>query len=168
MPVVIVRAANVLGVGQKELQDSMKSMRRRLVPEIGRHTSLTSICFVQDLVRGLVLAAESDRARGRTYFLAAPDFCSWRDLSDRLLLELGIRRVLRVPHPLLYGLAFVFELVSRLTGKPPMISRENLVLSRRYDWLCDSGLIRDELGFRTEVDFVQGIREIVGHFRAGA
>ncbi len=168
LPIVIVRAANVLGVGQKELADAMNMMRRRIIPVIGRRTSLTCICFVQDLVRGLVLAAESDRARSKTYFLTAPEFCSWREISDQLLKELGIRRVLWVPHPVLFVLASIFEFVARLTETAPMISRENLALSRNYDWMCDAGLIRAELGFRTEVDFVQGIREIVSHFKAGS
>ena len=168
LPIVIVRAANVLGVGQKELHDALKMMRLRIVPVIGRREKQASVCFVQDLVRALVLAAEADRAIGKTYFVVAPEFYSWREITAQLLKEMDIRRVLRVPHPVLQVLAVIYEAMARLTGTVPMISREALDLSRNYYWLYDAGLIRAELGFTTEVDFVQGIRDIVSHFKARA
>ena len=65
LPIVIVRPPNVLGTGQRELLAVMKLLRRRIVPLIGRREKQTSICFVQDLVRALVLAAEHDRAAAR-------------------------------------------------------------------------------------------------------
>jgi dihydroflavonol-4-reductase len=166
LPSVIIRAANVLGAGQRELLDALKMMRLRIVPVIGCREKQTSICFVQDLVRALVLAAEDDRARGKTYFVVASEFYSWQEISDQLLREMGIKSVLKVPHPLLLALAVVFEAMARLTGTVPMISREALDLSRNYYWFYDAGLIRKELGFTTEVDFTQGIRDIVSHFKA--
>jgi nucleoside-diphosphate-sugar epimerase len=166
LPIVIVRAANVFGVGQKELLDVLKMMRLRIVPVIGRREKQASICFVQDLVRALVLVAEDDRARGKTYFVVAPEFYSWREITAQLLKEMDMKRVLKVPHPLLMGLAVVFEAVARLTGKVPMISREVLDLSHNYYWLYDASLIREELGFSTEIEFAQGIRDIVQDFKA--
>ena len=141
-------------------------MRRRIVPLIGRREKQTSICFVQDLVRALVLAAEADRSRGKTYFVAAAEFYSWRDILEQLLLEMDMKCVLKIPHHLLLSLAFVSEAIAGLTGKAPLVTRSDLRSARDNYWLCDASLIREELGFSTEVEFTRGIRDIVRHFTA--
>lgn len=166
LPIVIVRPSNVLGVGQKELLAVLKLIRRRIGPMIGRWEKQTSICFVQDLVRALVLVAENERARGKTYFVAAAEFYSWREILAQLLLEMDIKFVLKIPHHLLLILAFVSEAIARLTGKAPLITRSDLRSARDNYWLCDASLIREELGFNTEVEFTQGIRDILRDFIA--
>ncbi len=166
LPIVIVRPANVLGVGQRELLAVMKLLRRRIVPLIGRREKQTSICFVQDLVRALVLAAEHDRSSGRTYFVAADEAYSWREIMAELLRAMEMKFALKIPHPLLLGVALVSEAVAKLSGKPPLVTRGDLRSARDNYWLCDARLIREELGFRAEVEFAWGIREIVRQFIA--
>ena len=166
LPIVIIRPPNVLGAGQKELLAVLKLMRLRIVPMIGRREKQTSICFVQDLVRALVLAAEADRTAGRTYFVAAPEFYSWRALLEQLLFEMDMKYALKIPHHLLLLLAFGAEAMARLTRKAPLIRRSDLRSARNNYWLCDASLIRDELGFNAEVEFTQGIGDIVRHFGA--
>ncbi len=168
VPIVIVRPPNVLGAGQKELRDAMNLMRRRIVPIIGRRAKQTSICFVEDLVRALALAAEDGRAVGKTYFVAANEAYSWRGIMSELLRAMGMKFILKIPHPLLLGVALVSEAAAGLTGKPPLVTRSDLRSARDNYWLCDAGLIREELGFQTEVEFSAGIRDIVRQFRAGA
>ncbi|MDD8012978.1 MAG: NAD-dependent epimerase/dehydratase family protein [Acidobacteriota bacterium] len=168
LPIVIVRPPNVLGAGQRELLSVMKLLRRRIVPLIGRREKQTSICFVQDLVRALVLAAEHDRASGRTYFVAADEACSWREIMAELLRALDLKFVLKIPHPLLLGVAFVSEAVARRSGRPPLVTRGDLRSARDNYWLCDARLIRKDLGFRTEVEFAEGIRDIVSQFNSRA
>jgi nucleoside-diphosphate-sugar epimerase len=168
LPIVIVRPANVLGVGQKELLAVMKLLRRRIVPLIGRREKQTSICFVQDLVRALVLAAEQERAVGRTYFVAAAEVYSWREIMARLLLEMDRGFVVKIPHPFLLALAFVSEALAGMTGTKPLVTRGDLRSARDNYWICDASLIREELGFRTEVEFAAGIRDIVRRFSAGS
>jgi nucleoside-diphosphate-sugar epimerase len=166
LPIVIVRPPNVLGAGQRELLAAMNLLRRRIVPLVGRREKQTSICFVQDLVRALVLVAENGSVRSRTYFVAAPEFYSWREIMNQLLREMDLKFVLKIPHPLMLGVAFASEAVARLTGKAPLVTRSDLRSARDNYWLCDDGLIREELGFRTEVEFGQGIRDIVRQFQA--
>ncbi len=168
LPIVIVRPPNVLGFGQKELLAVMKLLRRRIVPLIGRREKQTSICFVQDLVRALVLVAEHDQASGETYFVAADEAYSWREIMAQLLRAMDMKFVLKIPHPLLLGVALVSEAVSGLTGKAPLVTRSDLRSARGHYWLCDASLIREELGFRTEVEFAGGIGDIVRRFNARA
>jgi dihydroflavonol-4-reductase len=166
LPIVIVRPPNVLWAGQRELLAVMNLLRWRIVPLIGRREKQTSICFVQDLVRALVLVAENESVRGKTYFVAAKEFYSWREITNQLLLEMDLKFVLKIPYPLMLSVAFVSEVISRLTGKAPRVTRSDLRSARDNYWLCDAGRIREELGFRTEVEFGQGIRDIVRQFKA--
>jgi len=168
LPIVIIRPPNVLGDGQRELLAVMKLLRHRIVPMIGRREKQTSICFVQDLVRALALAAEHDRASSRTYFVAADEAYSWREIMAELLRALDMKFVLKIPHALLLGVALVSEAVAGLSNKPPLVTRSDLRSARGNYWLCDASLIRAELGFRTEVEFVAGITDIVERFNARA
>jgi len=168
LPVVIVRPPNVLGAGQKEMLTILALLRCRIVPLIGRREKQTSICFVQDLVRALVLAAEQERACGKTYFVAAAEAYSWREILAQVLLALNKKIVLKIPYPLLLGLAFAVEAAARATGRVPLVTRWDLRSAHGNYWLCDAGLIREELGFRTEVEFSRGIEDIVRQYLAGA
>ncbi len=81
---------------------------------------------------------------------------------------MDMKFVLKIPHPLLLGVALVSEAVAKLSGKPPLVTRSDLRSARDNYWLCDASLIREELGFRTEVEFAAGIRDIVRQFNARA
>jgi hypothetical protein len=98
--------------------------------------------------------------------VAAAEFYSWREILAQLLLEMDMKFVLKIPHPLLMALAVVAEAIARLTGKAPRIRRGDLRSARDNYWLCDASLIREELGFNTEIEFTRGIRDIVRDFTA--
>jgi nucleoside-diphosphate-sugar epimerase len=164
MPLVVIRPPNVLGVGQRELSSVLRLLNRGIVPLVGSRRPQTSILFVEDLVRALALVADRDAANGKTYYVAADEPRSWRGILDALLAELAPGLLLKIPHPLLMGVALVAEAAARLTGGTPLLTRSDLRSARDNLWLCDAGLIRRELGFAATVEFSQGIRDIVRRF----
>jgi len=153
LPWVIVRPPNVLGPGQKELEESIGLLRLHIRPLIGRKNSRTSVIGVWDLVRALLHAAGDDRAIGRTYFVTDGTPVSWRDITASVAHAAGVRGIfLPVPYPVQYMVAAVAEWIARRRKKTPPFTREHVTAARQYDWVYDSGAISRDLGFRPEMD----------------
>jgi nucleoside-diphosphate-sugar epimerase len=166
LPVVIIRPPNVLGTRQKELTMIVRLLKRRIFPQIGNGDKQTSICFVQDLVRALLLVAADRRAVGETYFVTDHRIYSWREMVDSLGREMGVcSRVIRVPYPVLFGLTALATGISKITGIPPLADLNSLRTSRNHYYIYDSRKIEKDLGFQPRMEFEEGIRKIVSGCR---
>jgi nucleoside-diphosphate-sugar epimerase len=167
LPVTIIRPPNVLGPRQKELAESIKLLRMRIKPLIGRKSSRTSIAAVRDVVRALVLAAEDPRSAGRVYYVTDGGGYSWREITDAVAEALGVGRFyLPVPFPVQYLVAALAEGAARIRKKAPLVSREHVLAARRFSWVFDGSRIGRELGFIAESDMRAAVRETVAWSRA--
>jgi nucleoside-diphosphate-sugar epimerase len=165
LPIVIIRPTNVLGPRQKQLYDTLTLAVKRIVPQMGNGDRQTTLVFVQDVVRALILAAEKEEARGRTYFVADPQPRSWREITDLITRCLGLSLVIKLPHWVLMTIALLSERAARLTGGRPLLTRRALLSVRRNYWLQDTGLIQRDLGFSPEISFEEGMREIIEWYK---
>src|SRR4030043_1833520 len=99
LPIAIIRPPNIIGPRQRELQEAIRLIKRRIKPAVGTGEPQTSLCYVRDVVEALILAAERPEADGRTYFLGAPTPYPWSEITDAIQGALGIRRLLlKVPY----------------------------------------------------------------------
>jgi nucleoside-diphosphate-sugar epimerase len=167
VPIVIVRPPNVLGPRQNEIKTMLETLEKRIFPLLGNGDKQTSIIFVEDLVRALIMAAEKKEAEGQTYFVTDNRHYSWREILDFIAVEMGIRSfMIKIPYPLLYIIAVISSFIARLAGVGAMISRENIVNLRKQYWLYDSQKIEKELGFAPAIKFEDGMREIIAWYRS--
>jgi len=165
-PVVIVRPPNVMGYGQKDLLRVMRLINRRIQPRLGSRERRTSICFVEDLVEALILAAESDRAPGETYFVTNDEECSWFEMVDSIAQNLNRTRcMIHIPYRALIFSAGLSKAAAWLTRTSPLISRDWIENPRLYDFLYSSAKIQLELGFRPRVKWESGLKEIIERYR---
>jgi len=161
LPIVILRPTNILGPRQKQLESMLKLAKMRIIPLIGTREKQTSICFVEDLVRALILAAEHPDVRSQIYFVASQEAYSWREILGTIRKELGLSLVIKIPYPLLLAIAFLAETAARLSGGSPLIKRSTIRSARNNYWLQDVGKIKEALGFSTQIGLEQGIAEII-------
>jgi nucleoside-diphosphate-sugar epimerase len=166
LPWVIIRPPNVLGPRQSELLQAIHLVRRGIMPVVGTGLPQTSVCDVEDLVRALILAAEKREALGQTYLVTDGEDYAWQDITLALAEELGVRKMwLRLPYGLQYSLAWLAEGASRLTNRPPLLSREMLRSGHRFEWLYDGGKIRRQLGFSARFTMRDSVRRAVAWYR---
>jgi nucleoside-diphosphate-sugar epimerase len=166
LPVVILRPPNVLGPRQKELFESIKLIKRRILPLLGTGQPQTSLCYVGDVVDALILAAENKKATGKVYFLADPEPYAWREITRVIAETLGVRFfILKVPFSLQMLAAWVSEIAARLTGTSPLLVRESVIASRKYFWVYDSSKIERELGFRPKVGLREAIEKTIDWYK---
>ncbi len=166
IPAVILRPPNVLGPRQKELFESIKLIKRKILPLVGTGEPQTSLCYVGDVVDALILAAESEGARGKVYFLADPKPYAWAEITDAIAETLGIRFfILKVPFSLQLLVASVAEISARLVCKRPYLTRESVIASKRFYWIYDGSLIAKELGFVPRTGLKEAIQKTIEWYR---
>lgn len=125
-----------------------------------------SAIYVQDLVEGILLAATSLGARGRTYFLSHPKPVSWSDLASTASQIIGRRaRALRVPLPLARAVGCVADLWSRATGHPSVLSREKIREAECLYWTCAADRAAAELGFEARTSLRDGLAQTLAWYK---
>jgi len=159
LPVTIIRPPNVIGPRQKELADSIRLIRRRILPLVGTGRPQTSLAYVGDVVAALLLAAERPDSRNQIYFVTDGPGHSWREVTRAVIDALGMRGpFLRVPYGLQLAAAAIAEAVARLRKTVPVVSLANVLAARRYCWIYDGSKIERELGFRAATDLAEAVR----------
>jgi dihydroflavonol-4-reductase len=166
LPWTIVRPPAVYGPRDTEIFIYFQTVARGLNSMIGFDDKRLSLVHVDDLVRGIMLAAGADCAIGRTYFISSEELYSWPQVGRIAAAALGARTVtLRVPHTLVYGIAAVAQVVAALQRRAATLNLEKARdITRRY-WICDAGAAVRDLGYRQTVSIEEGIRGTIAWYR---
>jgi nucleoside-diphosphate-sugar epimerase len=155
---VIVRPPVVYGPRDTDVFQLLKSVSQGLVLEISGGDRWFSSIYVDDLVDGLLAAAQYPRAAGRAYFLANPKPNTWTELSSAAAKVMSCRpRVLRVPVPAAHAVGYAAEMWSRVTRKPGVVTREKIGEARCRWWTCDTRRAAAELGFHAKTPLDAGL-----------
>jgi dihydroflavonol-4-reductase len=164
---VIVRPPVVYGPRDDGVFQVIKPAARGLSPQIAGGDRRFSAIFVRDLVEGLLLAARSPRAAGRTYFLTNAKPTSWEALGATVARTVGRKppRVLPVPYPAAWVLAACLDGWSRISGRASIFSRDKLTEARCPAWTCDGSRAAAELGFEARTSIEEGLAETVAWYK---
>ena len=165
IPVTICRPPAVYGPRDKDIFEFFNTMSKGLQPMVGFREKYVSLIHVADLVRGFVLAGESDRAAGQTYFIASKDVYGWKEVGDVTRAVMGTRALrLRIPEFGVYTIAACAELLSLFSAKPALINFEKARDMVQDYWTCDSAKAQRDFGYEQQVSLENGIRETVAWY----
>jgi nucleoside-diphosphate-sugar epimerase len=167
VPVTIVRPPVVYGPRDTDFFQLIRAAARGWVAEVGDGGGRAySLIHVRDLVRGMVVAGESPRAAGQTYYLTGEPPCPWRGLLALLAGLLGRPvRPVSVPGPLAWCVGAASELVCAFAGRPALLSRDKVREAREGSWTCDGAKAARELGFQATISLAEGLRETIAWYR---
>jgi dihydroflavonol-4-reductase len=152
IPVTIIRPPVVFGPRDPDVLSFFRSVRSGFIPRLGGKDSWTGFVYVDDLVRGLVMAAESETASGRTYYLATEGALSWTGFGRMIAECLGkTAHCVPVPLTLLVAILLLNEAAGRLRGKTGILNLQKYPEYRNRFWRCDASRAERELGFRPAI-----------------
>ena len=165
-PITIIRPVAVFGPRDKDTFTFFQFMHRGILPIIGSEKKRVALIHVKDLVEGIILAAQNERAIVQTYFIGNSVSPSWGDLHSIASEVIG-RKVKKVvlPNFAVYLIAAVAEPLSFITGKPALFSFEKAKELAQPDWSCKVEKAEQELGYRSRKTLVEGMRETMGWYR---
>src|SRR5581483_10884545 len=126
LPFTIVRPPSVYGERERDISQTFPLVERGLQPVLGGPQTALNMVYVEDLVQGMIDAAESEETEGQTYFLVHPQLLHPRDVVQTVARALGKPRGVMFPVPLfaLRLFAPVAELLAELTRERARITRD--------------------------------------------
>jgi nucleoside-diphosphate-sugar epimerase len=153
VPITIVRPPAVYGPRDTDFLLVFKAVQNGFFPYWGRCTY--SLIHVEDLARGLILAAEKEEAAGKTYYLADSTVYTDDDMLAALSVALDRKVVrLRLPRAILPVLGAVVQKIQ----KKGIINPDKILEIRYADWTCTPDKAVRDLGFRTEIPLEEGFK----------
>ncbi len=124
---------------------------------------------VKDVAEGCYLAATKGND-GERYILANEKCTSIKEttkIAQELFPELNIKLPLVVPRPLLFAIAGLMELGSKITGKAPLLSTKDVAMFSGLQQDFDISKARIELGFNPKSP-TQAVKEAMQYLRENA
>ncbi|MCX7765471.1 MAG: NAD-dependent epimerase/dehydratase family protein [Candidatus Sumerlaeia bacterium] len=167
IPYTIIRPPSVFGPRDKEILFFFRQAKKGKIPVIGKDEKYFSLIYVKDLVEGIILAGESEKSIGETYFIAYPQALTWQNIADlfsRIFQRIcGLRYI---PVSVAYIFALASEFFSHITARNTIISRDKILeLSQKY-WICSADKIKNQLGFTPRTPLETAIRETADWYKA--
>lgn len=160
IPITIVRPPAVYGPRDTDILEFFRTVKMGIIPQLGGKEKYLSLIHVKDLVRGILIAAESDKAIGETFFITSPEPYAWGEIS-RISLKVLQKKGIRLPIPLslMKAIAVVSEGISSMTKKPALINNQKVIEMKPDFWTSSPDKAKRVLGFEAEINLENGIRE---------
>ena len=160
LPVTIVRPPAVYGPRDADFFLAFRAVQNRLFPYWGK--SFYSLIYVEDLVQGMILAAEKEGAAEKVYYIADSRVYSNDDILSTISSTLGRRAFrLRLPRQILPVLALLIQKVQ----KKGIINPDKIQEIRYPHWICDPARALKELGFHAETLLGEGFKKTADWYR---
>lgn len=166
VPITIVRPAAVYGPRDPATFDYFNTINRGLEPLVGFRDKFVNLVHSADVVTGILLAAESDRSVGQSYFLGSEVPLSWSRIGEITKKVMGKRTLrVRIPESAVYAIATFAGLLSLFQEKPSVLNFEKGRDMVQDYWTCSIAKAQRELGYQPAVSLEDGIRETVEWYR---
>jgi nucleoside-diphosphate-sugar epimerase len=159
LPLLILRPAAVYGSRDKDFLFLFQCLAKRIKPYFSGGVQHLSLCSVQDLVGAILLAAETRTLSGEIFFLSDGQDYRMEEINDVFAQAMEVAAFrLRIPPPVLCGIAAVGQYFAKVTGKPVLISRGRAEELIQPNWLCDITKAKTLLGFEPQISLAQGAK----------
>ena len=166
IPITIVRPPVVYGPRDKDVFEFFNTMKKGLQPMAGMREKYVSMIHAADLVRGFVMAAESGKSAGQTYFITSGAVYGWKEIGEATKQALGSRALrVRIPEFGIYTIAAFAEFFAWLSRKPALINFEKARDMVQDYWTSDPSKAKRDFGFEQEISLADGIRDAVTWYK---
>lgn len=162
LEVTFIRPTVIYGPGDRlflpKVIENLRSGRARV---IGPGTNRVNLVHVRDAADFVCRVLGEPRTRGRAYNLTHPENPPWQAFLAEVAGLLGVPVPDRhVPYHAALLLGGLLEAASRVTGKPPRLTRYAVRnVGRPYDYRTER--MQKELGFFPAVETMEGVRACV-------
>ncbi|MCK4835881.1 MAG: NAD-dependent epimerase/dehydratase family protein, partial [Candidatus Aminicenantes bacterium] len=157
LDVVVVRPLGIYGPGDTRFLKLFKYIYNGKFRMIGKGNVLYHLTFVEDLVRGIILAGENPNASGQAYAIGGKEYVKLNQLVE--IIALILNKPVPQKHLPLWPVqlaAFCCEKICRPLGiEPPLYPRRLDFFTK--DRAFDISKAQKELGYNPEISLKEGL-----------
>ena len=166
LPLLILRPCAVYGPRDKGFYALFKCLSKSIKPCLSDHDQHISMCYVEDLVRAILLTAETQTASGEIFFLSDGQDYRMEEIGEIFAQAMETSALeLRLPKQMLFAMAFFAECFARVSGKPSIMNRGKVEEMIQKNWLCDITKARALLGFEPRIALARGAKSTVDWYK---
>jgi nucleoside-diphosphate-sugar epimerase len=160
LSIVVIRISESYGPGDLRLLKLFKAIKKQRFVVIGSGRNMHHPIYIDDLVEGLLLAATTEEAVGKTFVLAGKEPLSTHDMVHIIAEALGTSiPKMRAPLTIFLALAMATELFCRPLGLQPPLHRRRMDFFRK-SYVFRQGEALKHLGFVAKYGFREGAAEV--------
>ena len=166
LPITIVRPPAVYGPRDTDIYLIFKSYKSGLMTFVGFDKKLVSLVHVKDLVRGIYLAATSEKSIGETYCIGSSKYYTWEEVAEVMKKVFG-KSALKVhlPHSLVYVSGAISQLFSIFKKRPSTFNFEKAKDFVQKYQICDISKAKMDLNYESQISLEDGIKETVDWYK---
>ena len=166
LPITICRAAAVYGERDSEIFIFFKTFSKGLMTSIGLNDKQVSLIHVADLVRGLYLAATSEKSINQTYFITSEKYYTWKEVGDVTSKVMNKKPLkVKVPHFIVYIIAAIAQFFSMFSSKAATLNIEKGRDITQPAWISDYKKAYNDFGFKQEISLEEGIKRTINWYK---
>ena len=166
VPATILRFPSVYGPRERAVLKLFRMIARGFAITVGGWERELSLVYVDDAVSGLVAAAESEQAIGRTYMIAHPESVTWAEFARAVGKEVGQSpRLLSLPTAAARAAALCVEGVSRARGRAAILNRDRVRELAQRRWVCDPRQAMRQIGYQPRFPVRLGVPRTAAWYR---
>jgi len=166
IPITVCKVAAVYGERDTEIFIFFNTYSKGLMTTIGLNDKQVSLIHVNDVVRGLYLAAISDKAKGQIYFITSEKYYTWKEVGDATSKVMNKKSFkIAVPHFVVYTIAGIAQFFSMFSSKAATLNIEKAKDITRPAWISDYRKAYKDFGFKQEISLEEGIRKTVDWYK---
>ncbi len=123
IPYTIIRPVNVIGPNSIWVKDVVDMFLKARVPLIDNGKNPGAFIYIDNLIYGTLLAAESENSNGKTYHFCDHYSITWKEYLQTIGSMVGKKTFGSVPFKLAWALGYISEKLFVPFGKRPLVTR---------------------------------------------
>jgi nucleoside-diphosphate-sugar epimerase len=159
LPLLILRPSAVYGPRDRDFYAFFKLISKGIKPCLHGEVQRISLCYVQDVIQAILLAARVQTRSGEIFFISDGYDYPMEEILDIIAQTMGTTALrIRIPKQLIFGVAFFSEYFSRIFRRPSLINKSKAKEIVQKDWTCDITKAKTILGFQPQFQISEGAR----------
>jgi dihydroflavonol-4-reductase len=159
LPLLILRPSAVYGPRDKDIYAFFKCLSKKIKPCLLGQVQHLNLCYVQDIVQAILLAADSQAESGEIFFLSDGHEYRMEEIGDIFARTMGVRAFrIRVPKQMILGIASFSEYFSKFSKRPSLLNKGKVKEMVQRDWVCNITKAKTVLGFEPRIPLPEGAK----------
>jgi nucleoside-diphosphate-sugar epimerase len=158
LPLVVIRPACTYGPRSDAwTMQPLRRVRRGAPVLIGKGDGICNAVYIDNLIDLIVLALKNDAAIGQAFIGAEGRGVTWREFYATYARMVGMDHVNALPRWAMLAAATASEVLARVTGRAPFLSRSSIAFYSHHV-VYDISKAQKMLGYAPRVSFEEGMR----------